>query len=46
MASQLFEELLKSRGLEDPVTRAAFLAPDYEAMKHDPYLLPRPTTRQ
>lgn len=40
MASQLFEELLKSRGLLDPVVRAAFLAPDYEAMKHDPYLLP------
>lgn len=40
MASQLFEELLKSRGLDDPVTRAAFLAPDYEAMKHDPFLLP------
>jgi len=28
------------RGLEDPITRAAFLAPDYEGMKHDPYLLP------
>ncbi len=40
MASRLFEELLKSRGLDDPVVRAAFLAPDYEAMKHDPYLLP------
>jgi single-stranded-DNA-specific exonuclease len=40
MASQLFEELLKSRGLDDPVTRAAFLAPDYEAFKHDPFLLP------
>jgi single-stranded-DNA-specific exonuclease len=40
MASQLFEELLKTRGLEDPVTRAAFLAPDYDAMRHDPYLLP------
>ncbi len=40
MASKLFEELLKARGLEDPITRAAFLAPDYEAMKHDPYLLP------
>lgn len=40
MASRLFEELLKSRGLEDPVTRAAFLAPDYEAFKHDPFLLP------
>lgn len=40
MASKLFEELLKARGLDDPVTRAAFLAPDYEAMKHDPFLLP------
>ena len=40
MASRLFEELLKARGLDDPVVRAAFLAPDYEAMKHDPYLLP------
>ena len=40
MASRLFEELLKSRGLEDPVTRAAFLAPDYDAMRHDPFLLP------
>lgn len=40
MASKLFEELLKTRGLDDPVTRAAFLAPDYDAMKHDPFLLP------
>ena len=40
MASRLFEELLRSRGLDDPVVRAAFLAPDYEALKHDPYLLP------
>lgn len=40
MASKLFEELLQTRGLGDPVVRAAFLAPDYEAMKHDPFLLP------
>ncbi len=40
MASQLFEELLRARGLDDPVTRAAFLMPGYDAMKHDPYLLP------
>jgi len=40
MASKLFEELLKARGLSDPAVRDAFLAPDYEAMRHDPYLLP------
>lgn len=40
MASRLFEELLRTRGLDDPLVRAAFLAPNYEAAKHDPYLLP------
>src|SRR5690348_13682675 len=40
MASVLFEELLRARGLENPLVREAFLAPDYEAMKHDPFLLP------
>ncbi len=40
MASRLFEELLRSRGLDDPVVRAAFLAPDYDAARHDPFLLP------
>ena len=40
MASQLFEELLRARGLDDPVLREAFLSPLYEASKHDPYLLP------
>jgi single-stranded-DNA-specific exonuclease len=40
MASLLFEELLRSRGLADPAVREAFLAPSYEGLKHDPYLLP------
>lgn len=40
MASLLFEELLRSRGLADPEVREAFLAPSYEGLKHDPYLLP------
>ena len=40
MASKLFEELLRVRGLGDPLVRAAFLAPDYDAARHDPYLLP------
>lgn len=34
------EQLLKVRGLHDPSVRAAFFAPNYEAAKHDPFLLP------
>jgi single-stranded-DNA-specific exonuclease len=40
MASQLFEELLRARGLEDLAARKAFLSPSYDAFRHDPYLLP------
>lgn len=40
MASLLFEELLRARGLEDPQIRASFLSPGYDSMKHDPFLLP------
>lgn len=36
----LFERILSARGLDDPVTRAAFLSPDYETGRHDPFLLP------
>ncbi len=37
--SDLFEQILKARGIADPKKRAAFLSPDYEK-KHDPFLLP------
>jgi single-stranded-DNA-specific exonuclease len=39
MTVDIFERILKARGLDDPVKRAAFLSPEYEA-KHDPFLLP------
>lgn len=35
----IFERILKARGLDDPVKRAAFLNPEYEK-RHDPFLLP------
>lgn len=40
MASKLFDELLRVRGLDEPGRRDAFLSPSYDAMRHDPYLLP------
>ena len=36
----LFDRILAARGLDDQVTRAAFLSPDYDLNKHDPFLLP------
>ncbi len=36
----LVDEILKSRGYTTKAAREAFLAPDYEAEKHDPFLLP------
>ncbi|HSW81817.1 MAG TPA: single-stranded-DNA-specific exonuclease RecJ [Candidatus Saccharimonas sp.] len=36
----VIEQLLKSRGLLDVSARDAFCAPNYEASKHDPFLLP------
>jgi single-stranded-DNA-specific exonuclease len=42
--SGVIDQILKSRGLDDPEKRAAFCEPDfrvrYEAFKHDPFLLP------
>lgn len=39
-AAELFAELLRRRGLDDPHAQALFLRPDYEKTKHDPWLLP------
>lgn len=36
----LVDAVLASRGLTDPRVRQAFLRPDYEASRHDPFLLP------
>ena len=36
----MIDEILKSRGYETKVAREAFLSPNYEAEKHDPFLLP------
>ncbi len=36
----LFEQILRKRGLISPEARQAFLSPDYEIVKHDPFLLP------
>lgn len=36
----IFNEILKARGLDDPARQAAFVTPDYEAGRHDPFLLP------
>ncbi len=38
-ARKIFDEILKSRGLNDEAKREAFLNPVYEE-KHDPFLLP------
>ncbi|HEU0266865.1 MAG TPA: DHH family phosphoesterase, partial [Candidatus Saccharimonadaceae bacterium] len=37
--SALFDEILRARGLDDPVKRAEFLVPSYDK-RHDPFLLP------
>lgn len=37
---KLVDEILKSRGYSTKAAREAFLHPDYEAEKHDPFLLP------
>lgn len=39
-AAELFAELLRRRGLDDPEAQKLFLHPDYEKVKHDPWLLP------
>lgn len=36
----LFEKILASRGLVEQKDREAFLNPDYDVTKHDPFLLP------
>ncbi len=38
--SGVIEQLLGARGLSDKDLRRAFCTPDYEASKHDPFLLP------
>jgi single-stranded-DNA-specific exonuclease len=40
MASKIFEQLLKARGLGAPDDFETFASPAYEALKHDPFLLP------
>lgn len=40
MGGRLVELVLAARGLTDPVEREAFLHPDYEVARHDPFLLP------
>lgn len=35
----LFERILQARGLTDPAARAAFLRPNYDADRHDPFRL-------
>ncbi len=37
---QLIREILIARGYVDPVTRQAFLDPQYDDYKHDPFMLP------
>ena len=36
----IVDEILRSRGLATKAAREAFLSPDYDAMRHDPFLLP------
>lgn len=36
----LFEKILIARSLDTPQKRSAFLEPDYQASKHNPFLLP------
>ena len=37
---QLIREILVARGYSDTATRQAFLDPQYDDYKHDPFLLP------
>ena len=39
-AAEVFEQLLISRGLASGVPREQFLHPQYDAFRHDPFLLP------
>jgi len=36
----LFRKILEARGLDDPEVQRAFLSPDYDESRHDPFLLP------
>ena len=38
--TKLLEAILASRGLTDALSREAFLHPEYDAFRHDPFLLP------
>lgn len=40
MGARLVELVLAARGLTDKLAREAFLHPDYETFRHDPFLLP------
>ncbi len=40
MLSGVIDQILASRGLQDAAARALFCAPSYDAMRHDPFLLP------
>lgn len=40
MSARLVELVLAARGLTDKVEREAFLHPDYQLFRHDPFLLP------
>src|SRR5687768_2146853 len=40
MNHPLFLAVLKARGLDNKEAREAFLNPDYDGARHDPYLLP------
>lgn len=39
-AQEVFEQILVARGLGEPSSRQAFLVPDYQAYRYDPFLLP------
>ena len=36
----IFEQILAARGLDTPEKQRLFLEPNYQASKHDPFLLP------
>lgn len=40
MGSEIFDQILKSRGLNNKADIEAFLSPSYDAFQHDPFLLP------